>query len=318
MKSSAEDAVKGSWIRDNGLFYPDAFFNEQQQSRSRSSTAQQQPQTVSGSTTSLHESLRHYWRLATQLLIEESSSLLPSEQSERERLLETWWDRLIHQHSEDTRHYHTTVHLWEMIQYWDLLQSAESDTTESAKPPKEGPVGVIVDVVLLLSIFFHDAVYDAKSGSNEEDSARLFERFAEELGLQLSIRTAVVDYIMATKMHQISTNETTSEGSFALRKSLALFLDLDMAVLGKNSPAYRQYAALIRHEYSFVPHDEYCRKRADVLAAFGQQPRIYATPVLYTALEQPARRNLRHEIDSLRQGVIPGTPTTLNEQDIYD
>lgn len=48
-----------------------------------------------------------------------------------------------------------------------------------------------------------------------------------------------------------------------------LFLDLDMAVLGKNwSPAYTSYAYCIRQEYSFVPRDVYCTKRAEILTRF--------------------------------------------------
>ena len=66
-----------------------------------------------------------------------------------------------------------------------------------------------------------------------------------------------------------------------------------------------QYAALIRKEFSFVPYDVYCEKRADILETFLQQPRIYGTSVMYKALEDRARANVRKEIESLRQGVIP-------------
>ena len=310
---SAEDAVKGSWIRDNGIFDPAAFVTEHQNhSSSRTlqrGAADSGEETVRLTTTSIPDSLHGYWKLATQSLQESS---LSSEQSNKR---DVWWDRLIRSYSEDTRHYHTTVHLWEMIQYWDLLQLAKNNTDAPIKPLKESKADD-VDVVLLLSIFFHDAVYDCKSGSNEEDSVRLFESFAEELSLPWPIRTAVVDYIIATKNHQITAIDTSEDAS-ALSKSLALFLDLDMAVLGKTPMAYSQYAALIRREYSFVPHDEYCRKRADVLETFLMQPRIYATEDLYQALEQSARTNLRNEIDSLRRGMIPDiTAITSNEPEV--
>jgi len=192
-------------------------------------------------------------------------------------------------HSETTRHYHTTVHLWEMLQYFDLLRSLQYGPAQQ----QEGEEVTIT----VLSVFFHDAVYNGKSSTNEEDSAKLFETFAEELSVSPAIKSKVADFILGTKKHRVESNGSESV--------LSLFLDLDMAVLGKQTTAYNHYAARIRNEYSFVEDNEYCSKRADVLDSFLQQPRIYGTAVMHQALEEQARLNLRNEIESLRKGVIP-------------
>lgn len=284
--TSAEEAVKVSWISGNGIFNPEKFEQEHFDELGAfpgGDDVNKPADRARQSTSTVRDSLDVHWKLATKNLGMTDKPKLA--------LLEAWFSRLIMLHNQETRHYHTTVHLWEMIQYLDLLQSAKY-TTLNGEDHDE------IFVVILLSIFFHDAVYDGKSGTNEEDSAQLFVTFAEEMDVPPAIKTSVVDYIIATKKHQ-----TDGESSSSL---LALFLDLDMAVLGKQDTAYRQYAALIRQEYAFVPHSEYCSKRADVLETFLQQGRIFATPVMHQVLEQQARTNIRNEIESLRQGVIPG------------
>ena len=116
-------------------------------------------------------------------------------------------------------------------------------------------------------------------------------------------------------------------------KYLKLFLDADMAVLGKESNAYDHYAALIRKEYIHVPHDLYCEKRAEILQSFvtillktveenkddsdnklhnsdkkvqDKKVRyIFASKIMREALERRAVNNLQREIKGLKQGQIP-------------
>jgi len=202
-----------------------------------------------------------------------------------EKAAAEWFDRIYNRHTEDARHYHTPIHLEEMCHYFRLFADAEMH------PSSPGELQVV-----LLAIFFHDVIYDARSATNEEDSAKLFESFAEEVRIPSLLAKTVVEYIIATKKHKVSEENPAG---------LALFLDLDMAVLGKKTTAYMQYAALIRKEYIFVPHDVYCHKRAEVLETFLQQDKIYGTAVMHTALENQARSNVQKEIESLRKGVIP-------------
>jgi predicted metal-dependent HD superfamily phosphohydrolase len=202
-----------------------------------------------------------------------------------------WFHRLWQLHTQDTSHYHTPVHLLEMLSYLDIVLEYYHTI--------DGPTFLERDndeQAILLSIFFHDAIYDPKSATNEEDSAAVFENFAQDCKMMNSLQVKVSKFILATKAHKISEDNSTS---------LALFLDLDMAVLGKEEHAYLAYAALIRKEFNFVPHETYCEKRAEVLEAFLNNTAIYGTMIVRQALEERARSNVRKEIALLRKGTVP-------------
>lgn len=205
--------------------------------------------------------------------------------------LEGWFVRLYELHSQpSTRFYHTPIHLEEMLRYFRLTQRIMDDWKN------------LDNQVFLLAIFFHDAIYDAKSSTNESDSAILFQQFAKDFDLDRDLRDDVVEYILATRTHDASETRKNI-------MQLQLFLDLDLAVLGKNAPAYEQYAKAIRQEYSFVEHAVYCSKRAEILETFLLKQRIFFTDLFHHALDSQARSNLRSEIESLSRGIIPGTAT---------
>ena len=158
-----------------------------------------------------------------------------------------WFDRLWELHSEQTRHYHTAVHLWEMFQYYDTVSEyiIESQKTTAAANCSGG------EIIVLLSIFFHDVIYDPKSSRNERDSAKLFEEFIDEIlkalgpstdggevtaesaaeegqrgraliGALNLVKEKVSKYILATQKHEMEKGDKNDD-------KLALFLDLDMA-----------------------------------------------------------------------------------------
>jgi predicted metal-dependent HD superfamily phosphohydrolase len=189
-----------------------------------------------------------------------------------------WFERLWELQANDSaRHYHTAVHLQEMLLYFHFLRPQFLLSAEQQR-------------AVILAIFFHDAIYDASSNTNEEDSVKLFQSFETS--------ALVDDMILATKAHH--SVDPSDDSSV-----VAFFLDLDLSVLGKTYEAYQQYAILIRKEYSHVPHDTYCQKRADILDAFLQQKSIYKTSLFREMFEEQARSNLAAEIRLLRQGVIP-------------
>jgi predicted metal-dependent HD superfamily phosphohydrolase len=232
---------------------------------------------------SLQDELRVHWGAAVPSSLAATSTSTSTE---------CWFDRIYRQHNEAGRYYHTAVHLKEMLDYLQLLSPPQEEFVRS----------------LRLAIFFHDVVYDPQSNRNEKDSAKLFQVFCNEStvddddensSIPTTIQHQVVTLILATETHQIipgTDDESLQE----------IFLDLDMAVLGKDSKAYLAYAALIRKEYSCVPRQVYCEKRAEILQGFLQKPRIYLSPPFHRALEEPARRNLQEEINLLQKGVIPG------------
>ena len=204
-----------------------------------------------------------------------------------------WFEKLSQLHCEPQRHYHTLMHLEEMFLYLDIIK--EHFTTVGK------PMTDFDEEAIVLAVFFHDAIYDVHSSTNEEDSATLFQEYVRDLStngtkLQTGLEHLVVQCIIATKKHAVCADNPPC---------LALFLDLDMAVLGKETLAYLSYASLIRKEYNYVEHDTYCEKRADILEDFLKQPQIYGTQAVIEAFEQRARDNIRTEIEILRKGRIP-------------
>jgi predicted metal-dependent HD superfamily phosphohydrolase len=216
-------------------------------------------------------------------------------------ICDDWYYRIYHQHNQSGRYYHTAVHLKEMLEYTKLIQQS----------------GIVCNslwyATIILATFFHDVVYDPKSNSNEKDSAELFHDFCQQISMAPSVAHVVETWILATQQHKpIPIGDTAiiskeQEHQLSLQR---MFLDIDMAVLGKESEAYLVYAALIRKEYCFVPSDVYCSKRIEILDQFlaGSTP-IYLSTIFQRALENRARNNLQHEIHLLKRGLIPGEST---------
>ena len=216
----------------------------------------------------------------------------------------SWFRRIYELHTEEGRHYHTVVHLWELFELLDIvIESLDASSKWYA--------------AMAWSIFFHDAIYDPKSNRNEKDSAELFRTFAEdcmETAMDTTVFDAAETMILATEKHKVMLPSNGVEKDelkeIWMQKH---FLDMDMAVLGKENEAYLKYAALIRKEYQFVAHDVYCSKRAEILETFlgdkseaGQKKCIYLTESFSGAFEARARENLRNEIQLLRSNTIPG------------
>ena len=83
----------------------------------------------------------------------------------------------------------------------------------------------------------NSVVYDPKSTSNEEDSAALFQKFSEAAQMNPSDAETVSNYIIATKCHDVAGSDDTD---------LRTFIDLDMAVLGRERTAYLTYASQVK------------------------------------------------------------------------
>lgn len=84
-------------------------------------------------------------------------------------------------------------------------------------------------------------VYDPKSGTNEEDSEALFTSFSEAAGLKPPDSRTVSGYIIATKRHDSSASDD---------HDLRAFIDLDMAVVGRERSAYLAYASQVGQKLS--------------------------------------------------------------------
>jgi predicted metal-dependent HD superfamily phosphohydrolase len=147
---------------------------------------------------------------------------------------------------------------------------------------------LIQDPVLVgFAIWFHDAVYDPRRTDNEDLSAEWAAR-----ALPPGPRTEqVADLIRRTKSH--------AQGDAG--GDAAVFLDMDIAILGAARDVYSAYAADIRAEYGHIPDALFAAGRGAFLQAQLSRGRIFRTDTYEMELGQRARANLAWEVDQLRR-----------------
>jgi pantetheine-phosphate adenylyltransferase len=134
---------------------------------------------------------------------------------------------------EKHRYYHTEAHLNFLL-------------TEIEKLYAAGTIDDNGREVLLLTAFFHDAVYDPTSQVNEEESAVLFDQLTQPHKNAPFIRQLILD----TKTHVPSGPLST------------LFCELDMAVVTRSDFAQLlEWEYAIFKEYQFVDYTVYRQNR---------------------------------------------------------
>jgi len=183
-----------------------------------------------------------------------------------------WHRRLTAAYAERHRHYHNARHLEECF--------AELDSSRqlAAQPH-----------AIEIALWFHDAIYDARSPTNEEDSAALAVDCLTTAKLPAATVEQVRRLILCTKTHQLGS---LSDGP--------LLIDIDLSIFGKGPTRFAEYEQAIREEYRWVPADTFREKRAEVLAHFLARPAIYATGHFRQKYEVAARANLSASLEKLR------------------
>lgn len=140
--------------------------------------------------------------------------------------------------------------------------------------------------VLLLALFYHDAVYNVRRSDNEAQSAALAGAHLQSIGFSTVRIERCKAHILATKGHAAAQDSDTD-----------LFTDADLSILGAPWEVYQQYAQNIRKEYGLFPDIVYRPGRRKVLEHFLAMPHIYKTPVFQAEREVQARENLQREKD---------------------
>jgi predicted metal-dependent HD superfamily phosphohydrolase len=176
-----------------------------------------------------------------------------------------------------SRHYHGLAHIEA------LLALAIEYRTKLSDPE-----------LVEAAIWFHDAVHDSRSKDNEAKSAELArDRLAGRL--EPTRLERIVTMILATVAHQMPQ---TSEASF--RSDAALFLDMDLSILGASPEIFDAYEAAIRREYAWVPEEAWTAGRSAVLRAFLDRPSIYHSEDFRDRFEKQARDNIMRSLASLQ------------------
>jgi predicted metal-dependent HD superfamily phosphohydrolase len=176
------------------------------------------------------------------------------------------------------RHYHDLRHVETLLGLADACagEIADRDAVDAA-------------------IWFHDAVYDTRRGDNEERSAALA---AERLtGTTDNDRVArIAAMIRATAGHAMPDCADA-----AAAHDCALFLDMDLAILGSREADFDAFDAAVRREYDWVTDEQWSLGRRAVLAGLLARATIYATARFRASHDKAARRNLARAIARLRE-----------------
>lgn len=180
-------------------------------------------------------------------------------------------EALISAYAEPQRHYHDQSHL-----NW-LLDEADRRSTLISDPAFVG-----------YAIWFHDAIYQIGNPDNEKLSAD----WARRSLLDRSLAERVGHVIEMTKNH--AAGEADGDA--------ALFLDMDVAILGANSHAYRVYAASVRREYPIIADTVFAMGRGAFLEGQLKHARLFRTAFYHRELNDQARANMAWELEEMRNG----------------
>lgn len=186
-------------------------------------------------------------------------------------LINNLWHEIEQKYSEKERHYHNLNHLETMFSELEPIKDKILNFSN-----------------LSFSVFYHDAIYDAASKSNEEKSAGISATRLEKLGVNKTDITQIREQILATKSHQKSINN-----------DINYLLDADLSILGKDRQTYLEYTKKIRKEYLIYPDLLYRPGRKKVLQHFLGLENIFKTDNFNEKYEIQARENIEFELRSL-------------------
>jgi predicted metal-dependent HD superfamily phosphohydrolase len=140
------------------------------------------------------------------------------------------------------------------------------------------------------AIWFHDAVYEPRRNDNEARSAAM--AISRLAGKATGARIASIErMILATTDHVLP--ELADPGA---SRDCALFLDMDLAILGSSEEVFAAYEQAVRREYAFVAEPAWRLGRAGVLQGLLGRPSIYSSPQFRASHERTARRNIAHAL----------------------
>ncbi|KRY38135.1 hypothetical protein T01_9792 [Trichinella spiralis] len=183
-----------------------------------------------------------------------------------------WWERICNAYNHPLRQYHTLKRIWQLFKYYDQCRHLLSNAKAVA-----------------FSIFFHNICYNPNSNSNEQESAVIFQEFADEAHYE----DAIFDMIVHKNLQKAD-----SLSMFKMEDAY-YFYDIELAILGSSSSDYADYKSQTRQEYSRMSDEAYRTKRLSVLKTFLQIPNIFHTKLFSEKFEQNARKNICGEVEEL-------------------
>ncbi|MEQ8433911.1 MAG: hypothetical protein RIA71_06690 [Oceanicaulis sp.] len=139
--------------------------------------------------------------------------------------------------------------------------------------------------------WFHDAIYISWRKDNEARSAQWAEQALARMGGDSGLCNSAARLIEATADHAGAAPQDGDD---------ALFLDMDMAILGAAPEIYDRYARQVRLEYAWAPGPLYRKGRSGFLAAQLTRERIFHTDRYERERADQARANMARELARLQ------------------
>lgn len=181
-------------------------------------------------------------------------------------------DALLAAYADESRGYHDTRHLTEVLDRLDEL--AEAGTTYDRTP-------------VLLAAWFHDAVYDGERDAEERSAA-----WAEDA------LPGLVDETLVAEVTRLVRLTETHQPADADLNGCALS-DADLAILSAPGERYASYTSAVRREYAHLDDEVFRAGRAQVLAGLAEKTHLFHTPYARAHWEDAARANLARELGEL-------------------
>lgn len=205
-------------------------------------------------------------------------------------LIEGIYSRLHTIYTAENRFYHSLDHVNTIIE--DLDSKWEKYTLDELLGNSIPPSEMKKDTVyanLFLATWFHDSIYCPRSNSNEVDSADFCACELQKINYPEKQIKSICELILSTISHRPIFDNGICK----------VFLDLDLAILGKDPKTYEAYCKKIRKEFSHIEQKVYSEKRVEILSHFLKRDKIFYTTEFQEQYEAQARKNLKQEIQDL-------------------
>lgn len=179
-------------------------------------------------------------------------------------------------HGEAQRHYHDWSHVEALQRHFESVGDLVTDRT-----------------AVHYAILFHDAIYDPRSKENERRSAALLAASSPPIpDASLALAKRMIE---ATEGHFLP-----ADLSGPALDDCALFLDMDLGILGAAPDRFDLYEAQIRREYAHVADEDFRKGRAAVLEHFAGRDALYFSNWGRQRFEAQARENIARSLARLR------------------
>jgi predicted metal-dependent HD superfamily phosphohydrolase len=167
------------------------------------------------------------------------------------------------------RRYHTLDHIHDCLRRLDRVAALLKDPD-----------------AVELGIWFHDAIYEMDCGTNEQESAKLFEELGR--GADPAFRRRVCGLIMATR-------HTGGERDQDRR----YIVDIDLAGFGASWDEFMRNGSLLREESPKKTDAQYHCGQISFLQRLQRRRHFFATEYFRDRYEAKARANVRRLLEDL-------------------